>query len=353
MRPVFFIADCHLANHKWKGGEAIAGINDRARRVIYVLQQAVTKAVAANAAALVVLGDLFDNDRPSPQIMAEAQSVFQAAQDGGVLVILLDGNHDQTSDAAGHHALAPLAPVARVVDTPELIQLPGLDLLAVPFQRGNASEFLPGIVKDFAAKRRNVPSVLALHMGIFSGDMPKFLHTPSAVPVELLRGLADANSLDVVISGDYHGRRRWGNIVQCGALAPTGFSNPGLTGYGSLWKYDGSLSVEELDGPRFVQIVGLEGLSDARLHNKNVYIRAQVSRTEVNEARAILEALPCAAFEIEINTAESLAIAKKAATAAKSSTSLSEAVDRYVRSLSLGDLESEVLEKTRLYLNIA
>jgi len=59
------------------------------------------------------------------------------------------------------------------------------------------------------------------------------------------------------IAGDWHEHRKWQvndcTVVQVGALCPTGWNNPGHTGYGSLICItDGVYSRIEIKGPRFI-----------------------------------------------------------------------------------------------------
>lgn len=356
MRPVYFIADLHVHNFGRYGGEVKAGINDRARRTLEVLGWAVNRAVVAKASALVALGDIFDTDHPEPQLVRAVQDWCWVAQDSGVRVILEKGNHDTTSDAIGDHALGPLTPYATIVERPELIQLPGANLVAVPFQRGPAAKYIPDAVRALTDKQphdADAPTIVALHAGIFDADTPEWLRGESAISVDTLRKIAKTHGAAAIVSGDYHKRKQWGNIVQCGALAATSHSNPGKTGYGSVWRFDGTLSVEELPGPRFLTLQGVEEAADPSNHSPNYYLRVQCTRAEVPQVRDILEKIPLGGFEIEVHKADTAAETRGAAVAARSATTLEEAVNRYVTGMDLGDNHTEVLNKVRSYLRLS
>lgn len=320
---VGFVADVHLGNHAVMGGARDAGVNARARGILDVLRAAVDAAEGLGCSALVVAGDLFDDDHPCPQLLAEAAEVLTAWR--AMPVVLLVGNHDQRSTAPGDHALGPLAhtPGVRVVDAPALVCVQGrgpqgggvsgdprmVYLVCVPYRREPAAEV---IASGVAATLRGtgldprIPLAVVAHAGIIDGATPPWLRDAhDALPAEALAAILAGTTREGVVDGvrrplprgprlavvgNWHGHAAWGMppedyavtphspavpaplpsgvaLVQCGALVPTGFDNPGGAGrYGGLIVWDapwyapaqdaptttpGMVYRVELPGPRF------------------------------------------------------------------------------------------------------
>lgn len=77
-------------------------------------------------------------------------------------------------------------------------------------------------------------------------ETPDFL-SHGALPVDTAFALCSEYNACAWLSGDWHSRKVWERggvtVAQVGALCPTGFDNPGLTGYGSVWTFeDGRLT---------------------------------------------------------------------------------------------------------------
>lgn len=265
---VCFCADVHVGNPRAFGGPMVSGVNARGRHVLAALRAAVADAVACSSDALVVLGDLFDSSRATPQLVAAVMEVLTTAAENGVPVHLLLGNHDQESTDAGDNALAPLAIMEGVTvhEEPRVVALrKSVELWMVPFQVGRASAWLPGVLESLAAGGKAGTSIaLALHLGVIDGATLPFLReSPDAIDLELLRALAARYGIGHVFCGNWHDRRVWegsgvtvAKVVQVGALAPTGFNNPGFEGYGMAehWRGDASEGRVVAEGPRFATV---------------------------------------------------------------------------------------------------
>ena len=258
--PIDLIADIHVGNMKRNGGPVVAGINARCAQVLGALQEAVRRAIAHHAEALVLAGDLFHVADPDPQIITATARILTTRR---LRVFVLLGNHDQVSSAPGDNALGPLAlaPNIEVVETPRTVDLLTGRLLLIPFQPGDARIWLPKVVTGDYGDR---PTLLVTHTGIYDVEFPRHLASaPDAVPVELLRELHARHNIRASAAGNWHSRRYWEpDVLQIGALAPTGFGNPGLEGYGTLasWTPAHGFAWEEIPGPRFVGAT-LEGLA--------------------------------------------------------------------------------------------
>lgn len=265
------VADVHLGLHTVLAGPTVAGINDRARMVADLLRRAVDSAMEQRAAALVIAGDLFDVDVPSPQMMALA---VEALSDAGLPILIVPGNHDQHTMLRGDHALGALAaaPMVRVVDEPTVVRLPGADLALIPFRLEHASDYIPAEMARLAAACRvDVPRAVAVHAGISDARTPPFLSgSHEAIPAAVLLTAMEASGYALALAGNWHDHRSWERggrwVVQCGALCPTGFDNPGGAGlYGSLVlaPIGGSPRRRELHGPRFFRVTSESELQAA------------------------------------------------------------------------------------------
>lgn len=362
MTALAFCADVHLGNHKRQGGPKHAGINNRAHFTLGVLKDAAEQA-SAEGARLMILGDLFDTMRPEPQLIARAKKILPED------TIILKGNHDSASDELGDHALGPLEHDGgpSVIDLPMVFWEKDVEVWAVPFQGGTASEWLPKVLSKLesensggsrpAAKTR----VLTLHLGVADDDTPFFLRgAHDAITASQLHDLQDTFNIDEVFAGNWHNKQTWTRdkrtIHQLGALVPTGWDNPGMHGYGGLAFTGGgrrTYSVS-LPGPRFVD-AHWPNTKDLRPGNHRLYVRV-FSRQEDRQAA---EDWACSArsrkgfeaIEVLPDPKQVSAQVAKAAAGARSATTLNEAVSLYLEETIPEEHREEVAERVRFYLD--
>jgi ABC-type lipoprotein export system ATPase subunit len=306
MPRIGIVADVHVHNHARFGGVVVAGVNDRAHAVLRALARAVEAAQRHGCDELIIAGDLFDTSAPTPQLIAAVEKSF-----GDELPIrIIRGNHDMVSDVVGDHALGPLAHLGGVfvheapaVFTPatnakapeEGPAFCSLEVVLVPFRPGDARVWLPAAMKEVpprapTAKRR----VLVSHVGVIVDDTPAFLQKAhDAVELSSLLAIADAHGIDDVWLGNWHehrvwmGGRRGARVGQVGALAPTGFDNPGREGYGKLIVLDhtGKLDVVTIPGPRFVDLDMRRAVVDQLDPRDTNFVRVRVEPKDADHAR--------------------------------------------------------------------
>lgn len=373
MSVLAFVADVHLGNPKRHGGVVRGGLNARCWRTLAVLQNAVDRAVSRGARGFVVLGDLFDTATPPPQLIAATQDIFADARRRDCEVVVLMGNHDQAGPTPGDHALGPLAPVATVVSTPRVLSRPSwpCDLWAVPFRPGVASTWLPDVVRDLRVQstqqpKRREPSVLGIHLGMRDAKTPAFLaQAPDAIDVNKLADLCAGFDLRAAFAGNWHSHHRWDfawpddgglvDVVQVGALVPTGWNNPGLRGYGGLAFWDGKqATIEHLPGPRFVR-VGVSELDELD-PSTDLCVQVVAGADEAHEVSArvasMREASQIGPSEVVIDDAVARAAAREAATSARSAQTFDEAVASFLAAMPLdeGCERARVTERVRAYL---
>lgn len=363
MTKLAFVADVHLGNHKIHGGEATASLNERCRAGLNTFQRAVDRAIDLGCSAFVVLGDLFDYQRPEAQLLAAVQRILARADAEGVRVFLLVGNHDQTSSARGDHALGPLAPVASIIETPtNVLGGPGVRLGLVPFVSGG----VPGWFGDAAkAAARVGPGVdydvmlLGVHLGIADEETPPWLvKSDDAIRFDVLQEHARTRGFSKALAGNWHNRKRWKGppeVFQLGALVPTGWDNPGLEGYGTLaiWD-DGDLSYEEIPGPRFLGTTPEEApalVEEAWRRGDVPFVRLVVPPDQLARGHEALHALRVVG-DVRADVTDTTVAARSAATNARAATTVDDALAGFVGAMALpeGVDRAAVLAKAKGYL---
>lgn len=354
MAKLAFIADVHVGNPSTFGGPVVCGVNTRGNQVLAALKAAVEAADGCDA--LVVCGDLFDISNPSPQLIADVQQILESAPRS----LLLMGNHDMVSDTPGDHALGPLNPVSNVYIAEIAGNFPVEDsvILAVPFQVGAAHEWFADTVADLitngrAAKKKRV---LAFHLGIIDKDTPAFLREAhDAIPLEVVQEVMERHGISYAYCGNWHTPKRWGKIVQCGALAPTGWDNPGWD-YGQVHILDtvtGHMSVTHIPGPRFLSVTTLDEAREAYIEGQrrgcDLYLNLKNAAAEsLDEVRSWGVTARAVTDTTDVKEAT-----RSAAVAVREAGTLREALAKYVTEMPVaeGVERSKVLAMAGKYLS--
>lgn len=372
MTRLCFVADAHLANFSQHGGPLEAGINARCRLALDVLGRATAFAKKEACDALVVCGDLFDSHRPEPPIIAAAQRAL-----ANLPTVLILGNHEMHSAAPGDNALAPMAPVAEVVEEPRVVQIGGVELLCVPFGLADAAREVPALVrKHFKRCRGKGPArLLAMHYGLSDANSPPWLLGPGEqVPAADLLAAMGERGIDWGFAGHWHRTETYSQrildhgpaVVQLGALVPRGWQDEG-TEYGraAIWA-DGDTFLHRtvwFGGPRFLLARSQEE-ADAKVaaalahEGGRAYLRWVVAGAEeVVEAQAAGERAMAGdphllAVEVERERADAAVAARAAAGAARGAGNLDEALAGFVGAMELeeGVDRAAVLRRCRAYL---
>ena len=273
------ITDVHLGNHqRFARGTTKAGVNLRARLILKAIREAYEVACEQECDAFVIPGDFFDVVRPEPQLIAEAQAIFQH---DGPAVHMLVGNHEQASDDEGDHALGPMRPVAHVHEKPIAMIQPGEDLdvavYLLPYSpKVPGCDYVEQAIADIDL-RFDLPSVsdtiLFAHLGVEDSGTPVWIRgAHDSIKATDLAETMRKGGISCAIVGNWHDHRVWRfddgiEIVQCGALVPTGFDNPSAEAnlapdadpYGSLVIWDSTRPRGHrcerivINGPRFVK----------------------------------------------------------------------------------------------------
>jgi len=390
MPKVFFVADVHAGNHRIHGGASIGGVNERCELVLAAIREAVASRSHRDD-PIVVLGDLFDVDKPSPAIVAAVAGAF-----GDAPVIAMVGNHDQTSDDYLHpeHALLPLSGSMTVIDTPRTLYAERLSLHLVPFSPAVTPESLADIVADLVrADPQGRARALCVHLGISDSQTPPWLQgAHDSIHEATIRAIARVNGIRFVLAGNWHDARTWGpvdgdgiRISQVGALAPTGWDNPGVHGYGGIDEIEVVEGPDHVSaawahrwvyGPRFLSfgrpreepaanfekvlktisrpVAGHDGVRRAHKFFARLYVPvAELAQASARVAAAIEEGWIRAGEALPVDAAENRAAASGAAVRALAdSLSHEEAIARFVRAGTYphGVTPDAVLAKMKRYL---
>lgn len=335
-----FLADVHLANHRKFAKPTqgkVAPLNTRAADTVRVLSMARAQAEREGCTDLFVLGDVFDTTTPEPALVAEFQQAMSSPV--GMQIHLMLGNHDQQSPARGDHALVSLDGFRSIhvhTEAGEVYTQDGEPVFLVPYRPGRADEYLPEAVGKTEAR------TLGLHLGLRDDDTPKWLQqSHDSYPVNRL---AEVGSFGLVAAGNWHLRKEYPmNVWQIGAIVPTGFDNPGLTGYGTLLRWDGRVAVPiEMDGPRFVRAqtktlkATLETIQD-RVSGFPTYLSVKCAVAEREDVRELLDVYAFTNYELltDKDTAETMAREAAGAAAYASTDSIHAAVRAYVERMAL------------------
>jgi DNA repair exonuclease SbcCD nuclease subunit len=361
MTRIVFAADVHVGNHRRMGGAWDRGLNKRARLCVEVLARARKRAEELGAAAFVVLGDVFDDDRPGPQLVAAVQRALRPV--GRMAVIVVKGNHDATSDEPGHNALAPLAPAVTVIaEAPRVEEIEGVEIGLVPFSVGSAPEILRAAVAGLKWCPLGVPRILGIHFGVKTARTPPWLRdAPDAMHVEELGFLAAKHEIGDVFAGHWHHRETRtaqgeASVWQIGSLCPSGFDDTS-EGHGiAVWE-DGAVRFEEIEGPRFLEAKTEDEIAKAVGGDvrHSFFVSWSVPPAKVAESIERLEgygAHRISAFEV-VPDGEVLAVAAKdAADAARSATAFDEALEGFVANMAIpeGVDRAKVLDLARGYI---
>jgi DNA repair exonuclease SbcCD nuclease subunit len=359
-------ADIHTGNFRQFGGALQSGINTRAHLALATLKLAYETAQERGCEVFVMAGDVFDNSRPSPQLIAEVQAIFGPKAERAIQVIGLVGNHDQNGFGERDHALAALQDHIDVVDAATTFHMPRhrVAISCLPFTAGAARDWLPiavGVTVDKVGAGYH--HVLVAHLGIEDDTTPVWLQgSRDAIPAATLLDLCANNSISTAIVGNWHEAGAWVDhdctVVQCSALNPTGFNNPGFKLYGHMVVLDtdtNAVDFIQLPGPRFesIRVSTLDELQTFLACARDQYgdvVNAPTTYWRVTTDDAAVKPT----LEWLQRSRYAIAAARMAASAARTADSLNAALHEFVQAMPLPDGvdRDRVLDRARRYLTV-
>jgi len=343
------IADVHLGNHRRFGGQTMSGLNERFKHCERILHAAALLA-QSNDLALFIAGDLFDTDHPTPQMVTAAIGALNRLEQ----LILLVGNHDQSSASTHDHALGPFCIPSRrwsdvgVIEHPHSVLFGHGTVLCIPHA---VVQSVATHIETCFAELPGSKDVFILHFGIADDATPAFLrNAPDAIHINDLLKIMRKYKVHYAYAGNWHHHQRWEffedgeryYITQCGALVPTGFDNPGM-GYGKLIIHESGQppQVRQIPGgPRFFtgsfEDFDLDEAADIA-QEYSVYLQLKVNPGNIPAAMVALARLKgkIAGFQLLPNRAVVSAAARTAARFVRNTTSVDEAVAAYIKTIDL------------------
>jgi len=371
---VAWLADPHVGNHRKFGGPMVGSLNERCRLIVDSIRYAATIANEYKCEDLIVAGDLYDIAKPSPQMVGATMRAFRNFNNDTLLLV---GNHDLTSTDEHDHAMGSVLADNVGVQACEHPFLhvngnsPQYSVVMIPFQPGDAREWLPGAVAKVCNPHDLIheKTALCIHLGVYSSEYVAFVggdKSRDAVPVSLLGDLMDEHGIDICFAGNWHARKEFKTesgkpIIQIGSLTPTGWNDKGLTGHGMyLWDpATNETEFREIAGPRFVDLpygVDEQDKALATLSKQpkklSLYVRGVADGREAMLALADKVRAIGATPNISVDQTIAKAQAKTAAVVARSATTRTDALTKYVRAMALDDdiERSEIRERCTRYL---
>lgn len=357
-----FLADIHAGNHKgFATPTATPGVNSRLASVLDVLGE--TAQYVQRDDTVVILGDLFDTDKPSPQVIAAVMHTLDGFPCGRERVVCLRGNHDSATSRPGDNALGPLHEAGyTVVESPHVLHVGDTSVVLLPFRPDPPSTWVREALEALKPELNYTHhTIIGSHFGIADKDTPEYLRE-HALLVDDAFALCSEFSACAWLSGDWHTRRVWERdaytVGQVGALVPTGFDNPGIEGYGSLWTFEppARLTFREVAGPRFVKYRSARAAIEEPYSETCTkrYAQVTVKADDLDSAREELEvavaAGKLAGFELHADREEAIENAGETAAYVATATSFEAALERAVERLDVpADVNrGEVLRRAKL-----
>lgn len=220
MLSILHTADLHLGKRFGAFPEPFRGRLQEARH--QALENLARIARADSVDAVLIAGDLFDTETPSPEVLRQALRVL--ADSAPLPWIVIPGNHDPASAAAlWEHVQAHKPSNLTLALTPEPIPLgPRATLLPAPCRVRRSGRDLTEWM-DAAPTPDGV-----LRLGLAHGAIQSFSEEEGTEGV-LDPARAARAGLDYLALGDWHGRMRVTDRAwYSGAPERDGFKHPGL-----------------------------------------------------------------------------------------------------------------------------
>jgi hypothetical protein len=191
---LLFFSDVHFHNFRAHSRVLADGTNARLTNAVGVLDYLTRYRRREGVRSVLCGGDVFhERGRLDVEVFNQARPAFRAFAQAVDRLILVVGNHDQSSTNDREHALEAFNEFALVVDTPQEIPIGRHTLAAFPFMR-DAQEH----TRLFKAYNRPSVDVVSTHVGVAGVPGRTFF---IAEPVQR-RHLA--TKAGVVLLGHYH-----------------------------------------------------------------------------------------------------------------------------------------------------
>ncbi|GGD28841.1 metallophosphoesterase family protein [Sinisalibacter lacisalsi] len=195
-------SDLHLGKRFARYPAEITGRLAEARHA--ALGNLAEAARGAGAKHVLVAGDVFDTETPSPGVLSQALAAM--ADDSGIDWWLIPGNHDSlAAEALWDRIFAGAPPNVHVLSSNEPVEVAsGVWLLPAPLPRRR-----PGIDLTEAMDNASTPQG-ALRIGLAHGPVTQFSEEGEGGDMVIAPDRAVRAGLDYLGLGDWHGQMRIG-----------------------------------------------------------------------------------------------------------------------------------------------
>lgn len=279
------ISDTHLAAPA-KSPVTETGANRRLLELVESLDKALDLAVQNNAEILHG-GDFFhDRKGVRPEALEAAGRWLERCRERGVKVTLLVGNHDLSDGADGSSSIRALSGIARIVDTPSVIECGfGIRVACLPYTHG------PEQVREECAKlAKSRPDILLGHLGL--GDPQYADAVPSDYEAPGRINLSDLfpDKFGHVFLGHYHNRQTLTkNAYYIGSPMQLSLKEAGQSRGLMLYK-SGKVALVDNDwSPKYVRLPASAAVAEMKKGTKNYIVATDADVDEAIEIAKLAE----------------------------------------------------------------
>ena len=242
----------------------------------------------------------------------------------------------------------------------------GVLVACAPWTGNGAETDIKEALRCLGKPRKGAKRVLAGHFGVADDDTPPWLRKDGSLDwishAELCE-LCLRAGVSHVFCGHWHKRKHWPGVVevlQLGTLAPIGFSDVGLEGYGTVARFSGShVDIAYVPGPRFIELGASDAIPSYAVTHEGCSVFASIAHSgdmveRSAQAEVCVERGWLAAASVVPDEREQRTQMDAAARGARSSSTLAEAVEAFVASMPLDESvpREKVLSATRGYLHL-
>jgi len=179
------VSDPHIGDYPYGKTDTTTGLNTRLLDFLNNLDQTIDFAIEKQVDVYIIVGDIYRVKHPNSKIRKQFAPRIRRLIEAGIKVILLTGNHDMTTSAAGAHALSemeelgPLIDKLMVLSNPAVVKENNTDLYLLPFvNRGEKGLLTPqefityqlDMIKEYNLQTKKSKAKYKLFFGHFGTD---------------------------------------------------------------------------------------------------------------------------------------------------------------------------------------
>lgn len=182
---IVIVSDPHIGDYPYGKTDATTGLNTRLLDFLHNLDQTINFAIENKADLYIIVGDVYRLKHPNSKIRKQFAPRMERLVSSGIRVILLTGNHDMTTSAAGAHAMSEMEELSPLIDNfsvlskPDIVRIDDTELYILPFiNRGEHHLLTPqdfiayqcNLISEFNEKTKESTAKFKLFFGHFGTD---------------------------------------------------------------------------------------------------------------------------------------------------------------------------------------